>query len=116
MVERDNQNVFMNAAEFADFRTVQYDGEIYEDIPVVLSGLKESDRGAASGDHAEGLYKIISVLNCSLADLGGKQPEKGQKIQINNQEGGGGFFQEFYVVSSICEMGPLTVELEAIDE
>lgn len=37
-------------------------------------------------------------------------------IRINDQEGGGGFFREFYVASSVCEMGMLRVELEAVDE
>ena len=36
--------------------------------------------------------------------------------RINDQEGGGGFFREFYVASSVCEMGMLRVELEAVDE
>ena len=31
-------------------------------------------------------------------------------------EGGGGYFSEFTVVSSVCELGMLCVELEAIDE
>ena len=42
--------------------------------------------------------------------------ERGQRIRINDQEGGGGFFREFYVASSVCEMGMLRVELEAVDE
>ena len=59
---------------------------------------------------------MSSVLHCALSDLGGSQPEKGQRIKINDQEGGGGFFREFYVASSVCELGMLQVELEAIDE
>ena len=59
---------------------------------------------------------MSSALHCALSDLGGNQPEKGMRIQINNREGGGGFFREFYVASSVCEMGMLRVELEAIDE
>ena len=90
MVARDNFGVFLNCDEFAEKRTVKYDGATYEDIPIVLSGLKEN--------------------------LGGVQPERGQRIRINDQEGGGGFFREFYVASSVCEMGMLRVELEAVDE
>lgn len=67
-------------------------------------------------DHVQGLYLVSSVLHCAMSDLGGNQPEKGQRIKINDQEGGGGFFREFYVASSVCEMGMLRVELEAIDE
>ena len=112
----DNHNVFLNIDEFAEFRTVIYDGHTYEDIPIVLSGLKEKDRRALVNDHAQGLYQVTSVLHCALSDLDGNKPEKGQRIKINDEEGGGGFFYEFYVASSVCEMGMLRVELEAIDE
>ena len=44
MVARDNCGVFLNCDEFAEKRTVKYDGATYEDIPIVLSGLKEKDR------------------------------------------------------------------------
>ena len=115
MVARDNFGVFLNCDEFAEKRTVKYDGATYEDIPIVLSGLKEKDRRQLMSDHAQGLYIVSSVLHCALSDLGG-QPERGQRIRINDQEGGGGFFREFYVASSVCEMGMLRVELEAVDE
>lgn len=116
MVAADIHNVFLNTGEFAERRTVEYDGERYEDIPAVLSGLKEKDRRQLVSDHVQGLYLVSAVLHCAIADLGGKQPEKGQRIKINDEEGGGGFFREFYVASSTCEMGMLRVELEAIDE
>ena len=110
MVADDVHAVFLNLDEFAEKRTIRYD------IPIVLSGLKEQERRQLQSDHVQGLYLVSSVLHCALSDLGGNQPEKGMRIQINNREGGGGFFREFYVASSICEMGMLRVELEAIDE
>ena len=111
MVAEDIQNVFLNLDEFAEKRTVEYDGERYEDIPIVLSGLKEKDRRQlVATDHVQGLYMVSSVLHCSINDLSGK------RIRINDEEGGGGFFREFYVASSTCELGMLRVELEAIDE
>ena len=116
MVAQDIHGVFLNLDEFAEKRTIRYDGAEYMDIPIVLSGLKEQDRRQLQSDHAQGLYLVTSVLHCALTDLGGNQPEKGQRIRINDQEGGGGFFREFYVASSVCEMGMLRVELEAIDE
>ncbi len=116
MLANDIRNVFLNVEEFAEKRTVEYDVERYEDIPIVLSGLKEKDRRQLVTDHVQGLYLVSSVLHCALEDLGGKQPEKGQRIRINDEEGGGGFFREFYVASSVCELGMLRVELEAIDE
>lgn len=116
MVAQNIHGVFLNLDEFAEKRTIRYDGAEYMDIPIVLSGLKEQDRRQLQSDHAQGLYLVTSVLHCALTDLGGNQPEKGQRIRINDQEGGGGFFREFYVASSVCEMGMLRVELEAIDE
>lgn len=77
MVARDNFGVFLNCDEFAEKRTVKYDGATYEDIPIVLSGLKEKDRRQLMSDHAQGLYIVSSVLHCALSDLGGVQPERG---------------------------------------
>ncbi len=116
MVEADVHDVFLNLDEFAERRTIRYDGETYTDIPIVLSGLKEKDRRQLESDHVQGLYLVSSVLHCALSDLGGNQPEKGGRIRINDREGGGGFFREFYVASSVCEMGMLRVELEEINE
>ena len=117
MVARDNFGVFLNCGEFAEKRTIRYDGVTYQDVPIVLAGLKEKDRRLlVVSDHAQGLFIVSSVLHCALDDLNGNQPEKGQRIKINDREGGGGFFREFYVASSVCEMGMLRVELEAIDE
>ena len=116
MVTTDIYNVFLNTNEFAEKRTVEYDGERYVDIPIVLSGLKEQERRQIQSDHVQGLYLVSAVLHCARSDLGGNQPEKGQRSRIHGQEGGGGFFREFYVASSVCELGMLRVELETIDE
>lgn len=118
MVAADNFAVFLNDSEFAERRTVIYDGTTYSDIPIVLSGAKQSERTitVSSGDHGQGLYLVSAVLHCALSDLGGNQPEKGMRIRINDEEDGGGFFREYYVAASDCEMGMLRVELEAIDE
>jgi len=117
MVAADIHNVFLNLGEFADRRTVLYDGETYADIPVVLLGLTMEDRPQPlSTDHAQGLYLASDVLYCAAEDLDGNQPEKGMRLRVNNREGGGGFFREFYVASSSNEMGMFRVELEAIDE
>ncbi len=116
MVAADNRDVFLNLAEFAEEGTVEYDGAAYTDIPIVLTGLKEQDRRQLQADHAQGLYLVSSVLHCALEDLDGKQPEKGARIRIGGREGEGAFFREFYVASSVCEMGMLRVELEGIDE
>lgn len=116
MVAQDIRSVFLNTEEYGELRTIKYDGEIYTDIPVVMTGIKEQERRQIVSDHAQGLYLVTSVLHCSMSDLGGNQPERGQRIKINDEEGGKGFFREFYVASSVCELGMLRVELEAIDE
>ncbi len=120
MVEADNRNVFMDTGEFAELHKVIYDGVTYdgkdhEGIPVVLSGLKEKDRKqlVTSSDHAQGLYLVTSILHCAASDLSGNVPEKGARIKIND---GPTFYREFYVASSVCELGMIRAELEAIDE
>ena len=121
MVAADIHNVFLNLEEYAELRTVIYDGETFDGsehkgIPIVLKGIKEEERHQLVSDHVQGLYLVSSVLHCAIDDLGGKQPERGSKICINDEAGGGGFFRQFYVASSVCELGMLRVELEAIDE
>ena len=108
MVADDVHAVFLNLDEFAEKRTIRYDGEEHQDIPIVLSGLKEQERRQLPVRPCS--RDSTSCHPCStvpLSDLGGNQPEKGMRIQINNREGGGGFFREFYVASSVCEMGML---------
>lgn len=115
MVAADIKSTFLNVAEFAEIRTVIYDGETYPGIPIVITGLKEQARRQLEGDHVQGLYRVTSVMHCALDDLGGKQPEKGTRIRIQDDEDGV-FFREYYVATSICQMGMLRVELEAIEE
>ncbi|MGD9567526.1 MAG: hypothetical protein AB7V48_04290 [Sedimentibacter sp.] len=112
MVQADIKNIFLNSDEFAELHTVIYDGITYENIPLVMSGIKEKDRQQLVWDHVQGLYLVTSVMHCAASDLGGVVPEKGMKIKINE----GDFFREFFVASSVNEMGMIRVELEAIDE
>lgn len=116
MVAADIKSVFLNLDEYGENRTVRIDGTDYTDIPIILSGVKSKDRPQLTKDHAQGLYLVTSVLHCALEDIGGVQPENGQRIQINNKEGGGGFFRDYYVASSVVEIGMLRAELEGIDE
>ena len=115
MVAQDNLTVFLNVGEYAEERTVIYDGETYTDIPIVITGLKEQDRSQTVSDHGQGLYLVTSVAHCAISDLGGHQPEKGQRIKISSRKNGA-FFNEFYVAASDCELGMLRIELEAIGE
>lgn len=120
MVAADNHTTFLNLDEYGEKRIVIYDGVTYggddhEGIPVVLSGLKEKDRRQLMSDHIQGLYLVSAVLHCAISDLGGKQPEKGTRIKISTRTGGS-FFRTFYVAASVCDIGMLRVELEALDE
>lgn len=88
-------------------------GKRYYWIPIVMTGLSEKERVRQSiSDHAEGIYRVSRVLHCDIAAIGGKQPEQGCKLGIDEN----GFVRSYYVASSVCEMGMLRVELEAIDE
>ena len=112
MVEADNKKVFVNASEFAELHTIIYDGVTYKDIPVVMSGIKEKDRRQLVADHIQGLYLVTTVIHCAASDLGGVVPERGMKIKIND----GDFSREFYVATSVVDLGMIRLELEAIDE
>lgn len=116
MVAADIHNVFLNPGEFAEVRTVEYDGERYEDIPITLSGPRQEELQQTAKDHRQGLYRVSAVLHCALTDLGNRQPEKGQRICISSKKSGGKPFREYYVASSVCHMGMLRVGLEATDE
>lgn len=110
-VQDDLHGVFLNLDEFAERHTVIYDGETYEDIPVVITGLHEKDRRQLQSDHAQGLYLVSRVMHCALDDLGGNQPEKGCRIRINEREGGS-FFHDYYVASSM-QVGSLVSQMTA---
>lgn len=112
MVEADIKKTFINQDEFADLHTIIYDEVTYKDIPVVLSGIQEKDRQQLVWDHAQGLYLVTRVMHLAASDLNGVVPEKGARIKISD----GDFFREFYVASSLLDMGMLRVELEGIDE
>lgn len=119
MVAADNEAVFLATDEFAEKRTIRYDGEEYVDIPVLQTELRQErrrSRVSEGSDKTQGLFMQEGVIHCSLKDLGGHQPEVGQWFHINGQEGGGGFFQRYRVISSGCDMGMLRIEVEAYDE
>ncbi len=123
-IQRDIAETFLNGNEFAERRTILYDGETYPDVLVVMEGPDELERkpisagGGISGgrsDSAAGLYQVSVILHCAIADIGGKLPEQGQKIKVSDQEDNR-FFCAYYVAASHDEMGMLRLELEAIEE
>lgn len=116
-LDADLKGVFLNEREFADRRTIVYDGVTYEDVAAVMSGLQEKNRRQliSNGDHAEGLYLVECTFYCDIDDLNGNQPEKGMRIAISDADGSG-FMRQFRVASSTCELGMIRLELEAITE
>ena len=113
IVTADIHNVFLNPGEFAEIRTIEYDGERYEDIPIALPGPTQEERQQTVKNHTEGLFRVSAVLRCALSDLAGNQPKKGQPIRISDEDG---FFHEYCVASSVCRMGMLRIGLEATGE
>ncbi len=113
MVARDNLNVFLNTDEFADLRTIVYDGVEYKDIPVVINGNVEKDRSQGTSDHMQGLYLVSKILHCAKEHLGGNQPEKGSRIWVSDEDG---YLNDYYVAQSDSESGMLRIELEAVSE
>ncbi|MBQ7715474.1 MAG: hypothetical protein IJT70_06365 [Clostridia bacterium] len=122
MVEEDNKNVFLNNEEFAEPHVVKYDGVTYEGegegIPVVLIKVKEMKRPVVvSNDHAEGIHLVSATAYLSQTDLGGIVPEQKRQIEISDGEAlGKPFFRRYTIKTSDCEMGMITLELEALDE
>lgn len=120
-VSADISGVFLNEHEFAERRSVRYDRETYENIPVVLNGNRQTNRflakkdpvGRPTEDHGQGLYLASCILHCALSDLNGVRPEKGTRIAISNADGD---YQSYYISASNVEIGMLRLELEAIDQ
>ena len=103
--------VFLNTSEFAEERSIRYNGILYENIPVVITGLKQQDRRRlASGPHTG-----TTVLHCATIDIGGKLPEPSQKLRIYD-EGDSGFYKDYRVTASSENMGMCRIELERIME
>ena len=112
------EKAFLNTGEFADLRTVIYDGVTYKDIPVVEIGPKEGKRSSVvqmQHDFGQGLYKRTITLYCAAKDLGGVLPEHGSRLSMNEKQGGT-FFHKFRVVEPTAEMGMYKMKLEEVDE
>lgn len=121
MVEADNKSVFLSASEFAELHTVEYNGVIYADIPVLLTKVKEKKRPVmvvgSLVDHMQGVHLASATAHISLKDLDGVIPEQKQIIAINDGEAlGKPFMVKYRIATSDCEMGMVNLELEAFDE
>ncbi len=110
-IPHDIYDTFLNTSEFAEERSIRYNGILYENIPVVITGLKEQDRRRL----ASGLHTGTTVLHCASADICGKIPEPSQKLRIYD-EGDSGFYKEYRVTAASEDMGMFRIELECIRE
>lgn len=117
MVEADIAGVFLNDGEFAERHTVKYNGELYEDIPVVLNQIKETEHPVVPTQGVEGIHKVTAIAHIALADLHGKVPEQKRDIYINDGFAAGRpFYQRYRIATSGVDMGMIVLELEAYDE
>ena len=122
MLQRDIHGVFLNDGEFAETKTVIYDGVTYKDIPVVLTKVREKDKfpnvsNDKFANRAGGLISSTVMFCAAKDDLGGNVPEQGGRIMISNGYAGGkDYFEKYLIVTSSYEIGMITLELEAIDE
>ncbi len=112
MVARDRRKVFLNTGEFAERRTLRYDGQEYPDRAVVLQDLALERRDRESGDHVPGLHRAALVLYCAREDLGGKLPEVGKSLEVSPGEGER-IFRKYQIAAASDQLGMLRIELEA---
>jgi hypothetical protein len=113
----DMRRVFLNAGEFGETVTVEYDGGAYHGVQAVISGPTESERAIrrVNTDYTQGLYKAAAVFHCAASDVGGALPEHGARFKVG-RECDGGFLREYRVAESVCDGGMLRLELEMVDE
>lgn len=117
MVAQDNARIILNTEEFAELHTVKFDGEEYEQIPVVLTKVKQSDRTVIQSDHGEGIYLVSAKAYFDSKDTNGQAPENGSVFEIDDGTAlGRPFFRRYRVVTSEIAMGMVELELEAYDE
>ncbi len=109
-VVRDVRGVFLNLEEFAGLHTIKYDGKVYADIPISLQDVEQAERQQMKDDHLPGIFKAKAVLYCAREDIGGKVPEQGTWLEINDGKNPK-FFNRYQVGSSGVEMGMVRVEL-----
>ena len=114
MVAADIHDVFLDPEYFGTVHTVEYDGNVYEEVPLVIRDIKELERSQLQNDHAQGLYQTTTIMHAALKDIGGVQPEEGQRMSVSDKVTG--FMREFYIRQSYVEMGMCHISLQAIDE
>ncbi len=114
----DVEKAFLNPNEYAEVRTVIYDGVTYENITVIEIGPKEGKRSSVvqmQHDFGQGLYKRTIILYVAEKDMSGVKPEQGSMLSMNEKKSGT-FFHKYRVAESAMEMGMYRMRLEEVDE
>lgn len=106
-IKRDISAVFNNVAEFADELDVEYNGNVYKSIPVVVDSDVAKERAKASGDNSEGIYAVDLTVFISFEDLK-IVPRKETEITIGGVE--------YSIVNVTFNMGEITLDLEMLTE
>ena len=114
VVEQDNRDVFLNIEEFAEYRTVKYDGVTYKHIPVLLSNIRESQFNV-SRNNMEGIHRATELACFNLKDINGVFPEQGTRISISDYIVPT-FFRDYKIITSLEEAGMVVLELGAFED
>ena len=119
MVAADLHGVFLNVCEFAERRTVIYDGQTFDGadhggIPVLLIQVKETEKPVRN---TQGFFGVQAKLYAALSDLCGELPEQGQRISVEDGEAlGKKFYTHYKIITAACSGGMVCLELEGYDE
>ena len=105
-LKADLQNTFHNINEFAKKVDVYYDGECFESLPVVITGMSKERKKNAS-DHEMGLFLNEKTAFINSTDMP-VEPRKNHIIEINDVE--------YKIIESKEELGQHVLSLEVIDE
>lgn len=106
-LKRDILDVFHNADEFAEAAEIEYNGRVYNDIPIVVDSDVAKERAKASGDNSEGVYAVDLTVFVSFEDLE-IVPRKETPITIDGVE--------YSIVNVAFNAGEITLDLEMLDE
>lgn len=106
LLEQDLKSTFYRTDEFAEMRTVEYDGKM-KTIPVIFTSDTAGNRKRSVKDKAEGLYKISVVVRIQLESWG-ITPRKGKTLYIDDEE---------YRIDTVTSVdGEIILGLERMDE
>ena len=106
-IKRDIAAVFNNSAEFAEELYVEYNGNVYSNIPVVVDSDVAKDRAKAGGDNSEGIYAVDLTVFIAFEDLK-LVPRKETEITIGGVQ--------YSIVNVAFNMDEITLDLEMLTE